>query len=123
MEKALDYIDCGETAPTNLEQTLQIAARDGKTSVSCKYFDVVFYKKGTCHIKFRDQKIVDRLNIYVGRQRMWLPPTYGKVRYDDMDEESRRAVNEFQGREKYDEVMNAPGEYIIDTRQVPLLIA
>ena len=97
--------------------------RDGKTSVSCKYFDVVFYKKGTCHIKFRDQKIVDRLNIYVGRQRMWLPPTYGKVRYDDMDEESRRVVGEFQGREKYDEVMNAPGEYIIDTRQAPLLIA
>ena len=123
LEKALDYIDCGETAPTNLEQTLQIAARDGKTSVSCKYFDVVFYKKGTCHIKFRNQKIVDRLNIYVGRQRMWLPPTYGKVRYDDMDEESRRVVDEFQGREKYDEVMNAPGEYIIDTRQAPLLIA
>lgn len=123
LEKALDYIDCGETAPTNLEQTLQIAARDGKTSVSCKYFDVVFYKKGTCHIKFRDQKIVDRLNIYVGRQRMWLPPTYGKVRYDDMDEESRCVVDEFQGREKYDEIMNAPGEYIIDTRQAPLLIA
>ena len=123
LEKALDYIDCGETASTSLEQTLQIAARDGKTSVSCKYFDVVFYKKGTCHIKFRDQKIVDRMNIYVGRQRMWLPPTYGKVRYDDMDEESRRVVDEFQGREKYDEVMNAPGEYIIDTRQAPLLIA
>lgn len=47
LEKALDYIDCGETAPTNLEQTLQLAARDGKTSVSCKYFDVVFYKKGS----------------------------------------------------------------------------
>lgn len=54
---------------------------------------------------------------------MWLPPTYGKVRYDDMDEESRCVVDEFQGREKYDEVMNAPGEYIIDTRQAPLLIA
>ena len=123
LEKALDYIDCGETAPTSLEQSLQIAARDGKTSVSCKYFNVVFYKKGTCHIKFRDQKIVDRLNIYVGRQRMWLPPTYGKVRYDDMDEESRCVVDEFQEREKYDEVMNAPGEYIIDTRQAPLMIA
>lgn len=123
LEKALNYIDCGETAPTSLERTLQIAARDGKTSVSCKYFDVVFYKKGTCHIKFRDPKIVDRLNIYVGRQRMWLPPTYGRVRYDDMDEESRRVVDEFQGREKYDEVMNAPGEYIIETKAAPLLIA
>lgn len=40
-----------------------------------------------------------------------------------MDEESRCVVDEFQGREKYDEVMNAPGEYIIDTRQAPLLIA
>ena len=74
LEKALDHIDCGETVPTSLEHTLKMAADNGVTSVPCKYFSVTFYKKGTCHIKFYDQKIVDKLNIYVGRQRMWLPP-------------------------------------------------
>ena len=123
LEKALDYIDCGETAPTSLERALQLAAVNGMTSAACKYFSVTFYKKGTCHIRFYDRKIVDRLNIYVGRQRMWLPPAYGKVRYDEMDAESRRVVDEFQGREKYDEVMRAPEEYIIETGTAPLLIA
>jgi len=122
LEKALDYIDCGETAPTSLEHMLKMAADNGITSVPCKYFSVTFYKKGTCHIKFYDQKIVDKLNIYVGRQRMWLPPTYGKVHYDDMDSESQRVVDEFQGKEKYDEIMRAPEKYVIEAKTAPLLI-
>ena len=122
LEKALDYIDCGETVPTSLERALKMAADNGVTSVPCKYFSVTFYKKGTCHIKFYDQKIVDKLNIYVGRQRMWLPPTYGKVHYDDMDSESQHVVDEFQGKEKYDEIMRAPEKYIIEAKTVPLLI-
>ena len=103
---------------------LQEAERAGQTvNIHCKYFDVTFYKKGTCHIRFRDRKIVDRLNIYVGRQRAWLPPTYGKVQYAEMDEESRRIVDEFQGREAYDAILESPGDYIIETQAMALLTA
>lgn len=124
LEKALDYLDKGETFPCNLSRSLEIAAYNGKTTVQCKYFDVTFYKKGTCHIKFRDQKIVDRLNIFAGRNRNWLPPTYGKVRYQDMDDESRRVVDEFMGKEHYEAVMDQPNEYLIDSSSmVPLLEA
>lgn len=122
LEKALDYLDKGETSHYNLEHELQMAAECGKTTVHCKYFMVTFYKKGTCHIKFHDQKIVDRLNIYVGRQRAWLPPTYGSVHYDQMDDESKRVVDEFQGREKYEAVINCPNDYIIETKAAPLLL-
>lgn len=122
LEKALDYLDKGETFQYNLEHELQMAAECGKTTVHCKYFMVTFYKKGTCHIKFHDQKIVDRLNIYVGRQRAWLPPTYGSVNYDQMDDESKRVVDEFQGREKYEAVINCPNDYIIETKAAPLLL-
>ena len=122
LEKALDYLDKGETPASDLSTKLQHAANSGRTTVSCKYFMVTFYKKGTCHIKFNDQKIVDRLNIYVGRQRAWLPPTYGSVRYDQMDEESKRIVDEFQGREKYEAVINCPNDYIIETKAAPLLL-
>lgn len=122
LEKALDYLDKGETSHYNLEHELQMAATWGKTTVHCKYFMVTFYKKGTCHIKFHDQKIVDRLNIYVGRHRAWLPPTYGSVHYDQMDAESQRVVDEFQGREKYEAVCNAPSDYIIETKAEQLLI-
>lgn len=123
LEKALDYLDKGETTPTNLEHSLKIAAANEKTSVYCKYFTVTFYKKGTCHIKFHDQKIVDRLNIYVGRHRAWLPPTYGSVHYDQMDAESQRVVDEFQGKEKYEAVINCPNDYIIEAKEMPLLLA
>ncbi len=122
LEKALDYLDKGETPSTDLARALGIAATNGKTSVCCKYFMVTFYKKGTCHIKFHDQKIVDRLNIYVGRQRAWLPPSYGSVRYEKMDAESKRVVDEFQGREKYEAVLNHPTDYIIETKAMPLLL-
>ena len=123
LEKALDYLDRGETSSTSLERMLQLAADGGSTTANCKYFTVTFYKKGTCHIKFHDQKILDRLNIYAGRQKAWLPPTYGKVRYEDMDEESKRVVDEFQGSEKYAEVLNHPEDYIIETKSAPLLLA
>lgn len=124
LEKALDYLDRGETGSCNLLYQLQEAERAGQTgNIPCKYFDVTFYKKGTCHIRFRNRKIVDRLNIYVGRQRAWLPPTYGKVHYVEMDEESRRIVDEFQGREAYEAVMEAPGDYIVETQSFPLLTA
>lgn len=124
LEKALDYLDKGETSQTSLEGALMRAAAAGKSgSISCKYFAVTFYKKGTCHIKFHEQKIVDRLNIYVGRQKAWLPPTYGSVHYDEMDEESRRVVDDFQGREKYEEIMRAPSDYIIETKNTPLLLS
>ena len=122
LEKALDYLDKGETPATDLSRMLQYAANDGRTTVNCKYFAVTFYKKGTCHIKFHDQKIVDRLNIYVGRQRAWLPPTYGSVHYDQMDDESKRVVDEFQGRDKYEAVINCPNDYIIETKAAPLML-
>lgn len=123
LEKALDYLDCGETYPSDLFSALQRAAGGGRTTVDCKYFTVTFYKKGTCHIRFRDQKIVDRLNIFVGQHRMWLPPTYGKVKYEEMDAESRRVVDEFLGKEHYDKVMRNPGNYIINAADSEKLLA
>ena len=124
LEKALNYLDKGETSDIDLMQTLEAAKNANRNrNIECKYFTVTFFKKGTCHIKFRDQKIVDRLNIYVGRNKAWLPPSYGKVKYDEMDEESRRVVDEFQGREAYDQVMANTEDYLIDVKETPLLTA
>ena len=122
IEKALNYLDCGETSEYNLEFAIQTAIESGLTKVACKYFTVVFYKKGTCHIQFHNQKIVDRLNIFVGRKRAWLPPSYGKSQYRDMDAESKRVVDEFMGREHYEKVMRQPANYVIEGSSIPLLM-
>lgn len=122
LEKALNYLDNGETSDVNMLFALEAAKNaDRSRNIQCKYFDVTFFKKGTCHIKFHDQKIVDKLNIYVGRSKAWLPPSYGKVRYSEMDEESRRVVDEFQGREAYDQVVAHSDEYLIDVGKQLLL--
>jgi len=43
--------------------------------VSGDYFEVRYYRKrGTVHIFPKSQELVDRLNLWVGRQRQWLPP-------------------------------------------------
>ena len=124
LEKALNYLDRGETSDIDLIAQLNAAKlADRNRNIACKYFSVTFFKKGTCHIKFHDQKIVDRLNIYVGRSKAWLPPCYGQVRYDEMDDESRRVVDEFQGREAYENVMKNADDYLIDVRATPLLTA
>lgn len=122
LEKALNYLDNRETSDIDMMTQLEAAKiADRNRNISCKYFSVTFFKKGTCHIKFHDRKIVDRLNIYVGRNKAWLPPSYGKVRYDEMDEESRRVVDEFQGREAYDAIMANVDDYLIDVKDTLLL--
>ena len=40
---------------------------------------------------------------------------YGKVRYEDMDPEGQQVIDEFQGRDAYEKVMENPGCYLIDT--------
>lgn len=124
LDKALDYLSKGEIEGTDLSDALQIAANAGVTSnIQCKYFTVTFYKKGTCHIKFNDKKLLERLNIFVGRQRNWLPPTYGKVHYDDMSSSEQAVIDEFQGRDAYETVCNAASDYLIDIHTTPLLMA
>jgi len=123
--KVMDYLDRGETAyHTNIELEVRRANRCGKAEIDCTYFTARFYKKGTCHIRFKDeaQHILDRLNIFAGSKYNWLPPTYGKVRYSDMTAEERAVIDEFQGEKEYDKVYAAPDNFIIATSSQPLLL-
>lgn len=123
LEKSLNYLDCGETSEYNLEFAIQTAIESGLTKVACKYFTVVFYKKGTCHITFTCPSVIDKLNIFAGRRKGWLPPRYGKIRYDDMTEEEQAVIDDFSGKEAYEAVCNEPGRYIIEVEKMPLLTA
>jgi hypothetical protein len=84
------------------------------------YFETTFFKKGTCHIKFKDEKLLDKFNIFGSQRRGWLPPSYGKKAYRDMSDEEKQVVNEFQGQEKYDEVVNQKDYYLVETNKLLL---
>lgn len=126
IEKSLDYLDGRkESDLSHTAYELEKYNRGERASnIHCKYFTVTFYKKGTCHIKFHPeaQHIVDALNIFAARNRGWLPPSYGKVRYNKMDQEEQKVVDEFQGKAAYDQVMDNPDVYLIEAN-TPLLLA
>lgn len=69
-------------------------------------------KKGTAHLKFSNDELLKRFNIYACLHRNWLPPTYGKKQYADMTDEEKAVVDEFQGAEDYEKVMRNPSYYL-----------
>lgn len=124
IEKVFNYLDGAITEEVNLERTLNIANNCGITkNIHCKYFDVTFYKKGTVHIKMHPetQRIIDALNIYVARGRKWLPPHYGKAKYEDMDEKSQQVIDEFQGKDEYSKVLENPTHYLYEVSSESLM--
>ena len=100
IEKALNYLDNGRTDGRNLEMFLEEARKNGQTKkIELKYFYVTFYKKGTCHIEFKDEELLKKLNIFGSQQKGWLPPGYGKKKYKEFEEDERKVVDEFEGGE------------------------
>ena len=132
IEKVFDYLDGNMTAHVNLHGVLQTACNEGQTrNIPCKFFDVTLYKKGTMHIKFRNPELVDRFNIYCCKHKGWLPPSYGKARYSNMQAGEKAMVDSFHGDGKegsgekgYNLVM-ARADYFLSepVNGVPLLMA
>lgn len=107
IERIFNFLDGNMTAEIDLFSQLDMHFKAGITkNISCKYFDVTFYKKGTVHITFTNPKLVERFNIYVTKRKGWLPPSYGKKAYKNMTEEEKATVDSFQGEREYAEIMS-----------------
>jgi len=72
---------------------------------------LTFYKKGTCHIVFNDKDLLDKFNIFGSQKKGWLPPSYGK-KYDDMTKEEQSIIDDFQGRNNYENIINNKDYYL-----------
>ncbi len=119
IEKALNYLDGGLTASVNLEDTLTKAKETGQTkNIHLKYFDITFYKKGTCHIVFRDEELLKKFNIFGSQKKGWLPPSYGKKKYSEMTREEKAVIDEFEGEVAYSQVVTNPSRYLFDASSV-----
>lgn len=122
IEKALNYLDNCETEEVNLYNVLEAAKnRCVSRKISCKYFVVTFYKKGTCHIEFTNERLLDKLNIFGSQRKNWLPPNYGKKHYAEMTDEEKTVIDEFQGEEAYEKVMSEARYYLTANTQQMLL--
>ena len=111
----MNYLDRGETyCHIPVDGAVRRANGVNSNKASFTYFDCVFYKKGTCHIKFKPNavRIIDRLNIFAGQRKNWLPPVYGKKHYQDMTPEEQAVIDEFQGEAAYESVLSDPSMLI-----------
>ena len=113
IEKALDYLDGGKTENLDMKDALKEAKDNDITKkIPLKHFTVTFYKKGTCHIEFRDEELLKKFNIFGSQQKGWLPPGYGKKKYSEMDESEKAVIDEFEGEKSYDKVLADVNYYI-----------
>lgn len=113
IERIFNFLDGNMTADVDLNAQLAWHFDENITkNISCKFFDVTFYKKGTVHITFTNPKLVERFNIYVTKRKGWLPPSYGTKSYKNMTDEEKAVVNEFQGEQAYNNVMANRNYYL-----------
>lgn len=119
IEKVFNYLDGGLTDDIDITETLKFAEHYGETKkIELKYFYVTFYKKGTTHIEFKDLELLKKFNIFGSQKKGWLPPSYGKVKYNDMTQEEKEVINEFEGETSYNKVMNNQEYYIMNTQEL-----
>lgn len=116
MEKVFDYLAGIPTGNTHgLFQILNVAEKNQQSkNIECKYFTVTFYKKGTCHIVFKDMDLLKKFNIFGSQKKGWLPPVYGKKSYDDMTKEEQEVIDEFEGEKSYKQMMDYPEQYLVN---------
>lgn len=115
LERAMNYLDRGETTfRVPVDRAVRIANMNDMNKADFTYFTCTFYKKGTCHIKFKPEasRIIDRLNIFAGQKKNWLPPTYGKKHYADMTAEEKAVIDDFQGAKSYEKTIADPSMLI-----------
>jgi len=116
LEKCLTFLNGGLPPEVSIGAALSSAKQFKQSSnISGSFFSVTFYKKGTCHIRFLRKDLLDRLNRFGAQKKNWLPPSYGKRSYANMDQAERAAVDAFEGQETYAKVMANPEKYIVET--------
>ena len=123
IERILNFLDGHMTEEVNSENFLKYNFDRGITkNIRQKFYSVTFYKKGTAHITFTCPELIERFNIYAAQNKQWLPPTYGKKAYKDMDAEERAVIDGFQGEAAYTEIMSKADYFLAPVTSNSMLL-
>lgn len=122
IEKVFNYLDGGITEEVDMDSVIKEAERTYQTKkIQFKYFMATFYKKGTCHIEFTNQELLHKFNLFGSQRKNWVPPSYGKKQYEDMTQEEKAVIDEFEGEKSYADVMKRKDYYIVETSKLLML--
>lgn len=116
IEKVFNYLETENTEELSLRDILINAQRNCQTKgVITKYFKLDFYKKGTTHLTFLNEELLKKFNIFGAMSKGdWLPPSYGKKQYKDMEDSERQAIDNFEGEKEYNKVLSNSKYYIYE---------
>ena len=113
IEKAMNYLDCGRTEAYGMAEILRTAKEQGThRAVDTKFFKIDIFKKGTCHLTFKDMELLKKFNLYCGKKLNWLPDDYGYKPYESLDAEERAVADSFEGRESYEDTYHNQQFYL-----------
>jgi len=116
VEKCFNYLDGGITDEINLEDILKVAQQNNQTrKIETKYFYISFFKKGSCHLEFKNKDLLQKFNLYAAKSKMWIPPSYGKKNYKDMTQEEKSVIDSFEGETSYNKVMSNKKYFLVET--------
>lgn len=113
IERIFNFFDGGMSREVDFWGTLESCFNRGITkNIELKYFSATFYKKGTVHLVFNCPELIERFNIYAAQYKKWLPPNYGKAKYQDMTAEEKAVVDSFQGEKAYNNILENSNYYL-----------
>lgn len=122
IEKCFNYLDGGLTDAVDMVAVLRRAEQTGESKkIQLKYFTVTLYKKGTTHIEFTNEELLKKFNIFGAQRKGWLPPSYGKKGYKEMDAEEQAVVDDFEGEQEYSKVVKNSGYYLFKTEDILMI--
>ena len=99
IDRVMSYFDGGRTSYVSIVSAIEQAFKQGQNrKILSSYFEISCFKKGTIHLKFRDEGILRRFNVFACKQKGWLPPVYGTTPVNEMNAEEREVVKEFDGK-------------------------
>ncbi len=117
IEKVFDYLAGTPSGNSSLPYILRKSEDEQESrNIEFRYFTCNFYKKGTCHIVFKDEELLKKFNIFGAREKGWLPPVYGKKAYHKMSDEERAVVDSFEGEASYAETFARPEYYLYEPK-------
>ena len=96
-----DYLSIVAALKQNL--TLGISKK-----IQSTYFIIDVFKKGTIHLRFKDENVLRRFNLAACLGKNWLPDGYGATAYAQMTTEEQAVVDQFDGKELYNKNINRP---------------
>lgn len=125
IEKVFDYLQGNKVKHDenyNLKEVLIKAQKEGQTkNIETRYFLISTFKKGSTHLTFLDEELLKKFNIFGSLKLGFLPPSYSKKRYKDMEKEEQQIIDEFEGEEEYNKVILNKDYYLYNPSKTLML--